>query len=455
MGIRKDPSLQVWRFRFLCLAVCWWTSIQSIFSQEEIGKHDRLDTEFAKYWEAINAANAQEIVQRIIGLDPNFEGVYARLKRGRHYSSEVPRGKLIRTHEIRGVPHPYMIFIPEDYDASRAWPVRWDLHGGMGQSEWKTLDGSWSPGWAAIQRYESDLITVIPAGWWDSMWWEGSQVDNFQTIMEEVKRIWNIDENQVFVFGSSDGAIGAWFYAFRYADPWAYYIGYVGFPARLTNRSMRADGQMHLSNLFQQKFYLRNGVHDRIVNIDVMRKYLEVIRKVDVQINYAEHAEDGHDLTLTREEELEPFRHFLRVRRDPLPERVAWATERTDRYNRRFWLIIEELESDHSVDKSNILPRIYGKNVPRTRPPKARPWRRVELERIGNRIRATTIGVRSFRLLFSPNEFDFSQPIAIEVNSQVVFDAKVEPDLDTLFEWAIRDNDRQMLFAAELVVQVP
>jgi hypothetical protein len=34
-----------------------------------------------------------------------------------------------------------------------------------------------------------------------------------------------------------------------------------------------------------------------------------------------------------------------------------------------------------------------------------------------------------------------------------VFDGRVEPSLATLLKWAARDNDRTMLFAAELHIK--
>lgn len=384
-----------------------------------------------------------------------FDEVYAKLKQGPVYNADVPKGKIIRTHKINGIDHHYLIFVPLDYDPEKRYPILWDLHGGMGQPEWKKPDGSWS-GWGAVleEDFHQNYIVVAPAGWWDSMWWTGSQVDNFKAIMEEVKRTWNIHENRVMLMGNSDGAVAAWFYAFRYPDPWVFYTGHVGFPARLTNNSMRADGQMHLSNLEGQRFILHNGVKDRIIDINVVRKYLEVFKSINVQIDYKEHPDRGHDLYLSQEDAVKPFILFNELRRDPLPEKLSWTTERVDRYNRRFWLVIEELDSKNGIDKSNILPRIVGRNVPNTPPFDPKPWGQVRLERNGNQIIAKTIGVKKFRLLLSPEEFDFTQPVQILVNDEEVLNTKLEKSVETLLKWHAVDKDREMLFAAEVLVEV-
>lgn len=385
----------------------------------------------------------------------DFDSLYLGLKRGAVYSNEVPRGRVTRTHKINGLDHHFLIFVPRNYDPAKRYPVRWDLHGGMGQPEWKKADGSWS-GWGRItsEEYRSGIITVVPAGWWGSMWWEASQVDSFRAIMNYIKDNWNIHENRVYMMGSSDGAIAEWFYAFREPDPWAFYIGYVGFPARLTNTYLRADGQMHLSNLTDQKFQLINGVKDRIVNIDVTRKYIELFRGLDVEIDYTEHKDQGHNLTLSNEE-VEMAENWLRtMRRDPLPEKLTWATERTDRYNRHLWLNIEELKANHPIDESNILPRIYGPNVDRSSPFPYKPWGRVELERKGNTVYTQTVGVRKFRLLLSPEEFDFEKPIRIVVDGEEKVDKVFEKSIETLRKWHAKDRDRYMLFAAEVLIDL-
>ena len=82
------------------------------------------------------------------------------------------------------------------------------------------------------------------------------------------------------------------------------------------------------------------------------------------------------------------------------------------------------------------------------------PSGRVDLIRDGNIIRATTRGVTALTLLLSPDRFDFSKPVTVVVNGRTVFEGRVQKDLRTLLKWAAADNDRTMLFGAELHVKV-
>ncbi|MGC4080912.1 MAG: hypothetical protein QM736_02020 [Vicinamibacterales bacterium] len=84
----------------------------------------------------------------------------------------------------------------------------------------------------------------------------------------------------------------------------------------------------------------------------------------------------------------------------------------------------------------------------------ARPSGRVDLVRQGNVVNATTRRVSSFTLLISPDQFDLSQPIKVVVDGKAAFEGMVTPNLKTLLEWAAKDNDRTMLFAAALPIKV-
>jgi poly(3-hydroxybutyrate) depolymerase len=79
---------------------------------------------------------------------------------------------------------------------------------------------------------------------------------------------------------------------------------------------------------------------------------------------------------------------------------------------------------------------------------------RVDLLKIGNTVRATTAGVAEYTLLISPEAFDFAQPLTVITNGQVSFTGRVEKSVATLLKWAPRDDDRTMLFGAEIHVHV-
>ena len=113
------------------------------------------------------------------------------------------------------------------------------------------------------------------------------------------------------------------------------------------------------------------------------------------------------------------------------------------------------------VARNNLPVELSGTYAPQIAagPPRhlfarAAPTGRVDLTRSGNTVTATTRGVASFTLLLSPDQFDFASPVKVVANGRTVFDGKVEKQLRTLLKFAALDNDRTMLFGAELHIDL-
>jgi poly(3-hydroxybutyrate) depolymerase len=113
------------------------------------------------------------------------------------------------------------------------------------------------------------------------------------------------------------------------------------------------------------------------------------------------------------------------------------------------------------VARNNLPVEVSGLYEPQiaVRPPRhlfarAAPAGRVDLTRAGNIVTATTRGVAAFTLLVSPDQFDFGTPVKVVANGRTVFDGKVEKQLRTLLKFAAADNDRTMLFGAEVHIDL-
>jgi hypothetical protein len=140
------------------------------------------------------------------------------------------------------------------------------------------------------------------------------------------------------------------------------------------------------------------------------------------------------------------------------PETVSWETERTDRYNRFRWLVIERLGrrpsdvtmlqdvNEYSADSGPSASHLFDRR---------QASGRADVARNGNAFDVRTRGVRDLTLLLSPDVVDFTKPVVVTVNGKRVHDAVVTRSVETLFKWAARDRDRTTLYAAELHISVP
>ncbi len=412
---------------------------------------DRLEA-VTRFWRAEGPEARLAQAPALLARMPDFDALHEALARGPRFETDVPRGRMQRVRTgSDGQQYPWMLLVPEDYDPSKPHFLRMELHGGMGAPEWPH-DGSWAEGWRPLR----EQILVLPAGWWDSMWWTAGQTENLAAILAEVKRDYNVDENRVVLVGSSDGHIGSMFHAFRNPTAYAAFGGSIGCPVRLTNPTLRIDGQMHLPNLRGSRFFMMNGGRDRLFPVEDIRDYWDLFREHADEVAYLEYPKEGHGFNLTDDDERTWGRFIFGARRDPLPDTLTWATERTDRYARRAWLEITALDKDATVPPDHaIMPRICTGKYRRLKPPPPNPYGQVELQRTGNHIEATTLNVARFRLLLSPDKIDFEAPVVVSVNGQVIHDETLAPDPAVMLRRAAHDLDRRMLFGAELELDVP
>lgn len=114
-----------------------------------------------------------------------------------------------------------------------------------------------------------------------------------------------------------------------------------------------------------------------------------------------------------------------------------------------------------SVNRQGQSVRLTGRYNPSVLPGDAkwlftpeRPSGRVDVVRTGNHFEVHARGVTRFTLLLSPDQVDFDKPVTVRVNGRTTVERAVSRDLATLLRWAGRDDDRTMLFAAELPVTV-
>jgi hypothetical protein len=225
----------------------------------------------------------------------------------------------------------------------------------------------------------------------------------------------------------------------------------------LANRDARVDGNLYLGNLANCPLYIENGDHDPLYPADTVTPIVDAMKKAGIApVNHIMR-NDKHD-THWWPEERGFYEMFVHTHpRVAQPERLSWETDRTDRFNRVRWLVIDKLgtrKSDAALEDVNSVMFDGSKFdvFPRRR---VVPSGRVDIARHGNVFEAATRGVSEFTLLLSPDAIDFAKPVQVSVNGHPAFSGTVKKDLPTLLKWAARDNDRTALYGAELHVTIP
>ena len=497
------------------------------------------DVAFATFFAARTTEEIAAATDGIVASGITFDETLTRLKLGRAYSPDVPRGVVQGSHRRDGVEYFYSLDVPETYDPSRQYQIRIQLHGGVGR-----IETSAPPRAGASARLAgAEQIYVMPYAWKDAPWWSVRQTENLRAVLDVVKRTYNVNENRVVLAGVSDGGTGAYYAAMRDTTPYASFLPLNGFIKVLDNEVADAEGDLFPNNLRNKPLFIVNGGRDPMYPTSVVDPYVEHLKGGGVDLVYRPQPSAGHDTSWWPEVKA-PFEQFVADHpRIPLPDALTWETGQPNIPARAHWLVIDQLSvgsdpvgtksvplgSDPAWPDVNRKPSraaadfgvrssgtrvnrvVKGSNAdqmglrsgdvvltvnntpvagdladslrdyPSGRPlivgvqrggetvrltgryaptvlagesdmmlPPHRESGRIDLIRTGNRVDVKSRGVTAFTLLLSPDQFDLNRAVTVVVNGRTRFEGKVERDVRTLLRWAARDNDRTMLFAAEL-----
>ena len=329
------------RRRRATLAVALVAAVSAASTQAALFAQD-LEPVVADFWAANSAEETDGAVERILALDPDIESLWPLMRAGGAFAPDAPRGRRVLTRRNpEGAEYRTIAWIPPEYDPADRYPVRVYLHGGVSRP--RRDEAAW---WRNQERYaRDDAIVLFPESWDETRWWQASQIENLAGVIDDVKRTYNVDENQVHLLGVSDGGTGAFYHAFKAPTPWAGFVSFNGHPAVLASPSTAADGQMHVANLRNKPFFVVNGGQDRLYPISSVVPFLQLFVNAGVYVDFRPRPEAGHNMQWWDEESPRVDAFVVAQTRRPLPDRLVWETESTERFNRAHWLVITELGS--------------------------------------------------------------------------------------------------------------
>ena len=407
---------------------------------------------FDKFFAAESPADAAVIGEQIAAA-AEFEAAYARLKKGRTYLDEKRGEYPLRWRSKAGPFFNNVVDVPADYDPSRKWPLRVQLHGGVGRPSPNAVP----PGRQAPTPGEKPERTpnriagekqfyLHPSGWAQAQWWDEEQVDNIVRAVDVLKRKYNIDESLIYLTGISDGGTGVYYLALKEPNPWSSYLPLNGSLGVLRNPANGADGEMHGNNFINAPLFVVNGENDQLYPVAQVEPHIAWLKRMGVNLLFRPQAGAGHNTAWwpTERAHFEKFVHdHPRVAH---PDALSWETERVDRFNRNRWLVINEIRTDTSR-ATELTDLGFFQHTKRSG--------RVDVRKKGNTFDAIVRDVAKFTLLLSPDAIDFTKPIVVTVNGKQIHNGIVKKDVSALMKFAARDNDRTAIYGAELPIAVP
>jgi len=399
---------------------------------------------FERFLAAENPADATIAADQLVSASVDFDTALARLKKGRFYGDEKRGEYALRWRSKSGPFFNNIVDVPADYDPATPIQLRVQLHGGVGRPSPNPQPGQ--PARTGNRIAGERQIYLHPSGWANAQWWDEEQVDNILRAVDVLKRKYNIDESRIYLTGISDGGTGVYYMALKEPTLWSSYLPLNGSIAVIRSPQNGADGEMYGNNLSTAPMYIVNGEQDNLYPVYAVEPHIKWFQSMGVPFVFRPQAGAGHN-TAWWPTEREPYEKFVREHpRVAHPATLSWETERTDKFNRNRWLVINELRQDASRE-TVLKDRGFFQHTKLSG--------RVDVTRSGNAFDAKVRDVATFTLLLSPDVVDFSKPITVTVNGKPAFNGLVKKDTATLLRWSARDNDRTMLYGAELRVVVP
>lgn len=402
---------------------------------------------FEKFFAAESPADAAAAADELMAAGVEFDAAYARLKQGRAYGDEKRGEYALRWKSKSGPFFNNLVDVPRSYDPAKSWQLRVQLHGGVGRpspnppARGDKPSGLSSPPRTGNRIAGEDQIYLHPSGWAAAQWWDEEQIDNILRAVDTLKRKYNIDESRIYITGISDGGTGVYYMALKEPTLWSSYLPLNGSIAVIRSPQNGADGEMYGNNLVNAPLYIVNGELDNLYPVDQVEPHLKWFQSMGVPFVFRPQAGAGHN-TAWWPTERERYEKFVREHPRPAhPATLSWETERTDKFNRNRWLVIDELRQDASRE-TELKDRGFFQHT--------RLSGRVDVTRTGNAFAAKVRDVGAFTLLLSPDAVDFSRPVTVTVNGKPAFSGAVKKDPAALLRWAARDNDRTALYGAEL-----
>lgn len=382
----------------------------------------------SEFWQA-RTAEAIATASANLSAAGSTQEVYNLLRTGPTFDDNAATGFIDKLRVgSDGIEYPYAILVPPGYDASQSYPVEFMLHGGVGRPKRPAGEVLWRSGYETLAK--PDRITVVPAAWSEAYWWQANQAENLREILKELKRGYNVDDNRVSMTGVSDGGTGAYFFAFKQPTEWASFLPYIGHPGVLRNAQSGGGYRLFFENLMETALYIVNGENDRLYPVSAVQPFIDILVDTEIDHTFIAIAGGGHNTQWLPDYE-EAIEEFKRSHpRDPFPETIHWVTDRSDKFNRNRWIRVDS--------------RLSGSRAPAN----------LAVNRQANVIDVRADGVGRFTLLLSPQEIDFGENVRVIVNGEDYYDGPVEQDTATLLAGAAEDLDRQLLYTAQLTIDL-
>ncbi|MEL7221375.1 MAG: hypothetical protein AAGJ93_08665, partial [Bacteroidota bacterium] len=315
-----------------------------LFTRDKFGK-DRMDVLIMKL-DQLNETEGEELIRVLSKMS-----VYP------DYQTDTTTHLCFWLEYKDSLEVPFLVQLPAGFSNNRPHPLFFQLHGGVRHIEeypaW--LDESNAAGWNRYFSEQADstgMIMVYPYATKRHNWMTTDDgFDLIPKIIRQLKLMFNIDENRVYLSGHSNGATGSFSYAIKNQTLFARFFGLNTHPQVYTGGTfIRNLTNTHFHNVSTDMdyYYPQTGIDSLLI---LSKKY---------DLGFSNDLYLGFPHWFPEFDESEPaiaefFKQARSHSRNPFSKDLYWECDNLDN-NRVHWLEILELDTLQS-------PAFWHKNI--------------------------------------------------------------------------------------------
>jgi predicted peptidase len=176
----------------------------------------------------------------------------------------------------------YLLYLPNDYNAEKAWPLIVFLHGAGERGNDLNKVKIHGPSKLVEQGKDFPFIIVSPQCP-EGKWWP-NRVEHVMALIEEISDDYSVDKNRIYLTGLSMGGFGTWTIASTYPERFAAIAPICG------------GGQPYLGwNLKSMPVWAFHGAKDQLVPLKRSQEMVDAVNKAGGSAKLTVYPEAGHD----------------------------------------------------------------------------------------------------------------------------------------------------------------
>jgi poly(3-hydroxybutyrate) depolymerase len=245
--------------------------------------------------------------------------------------------------DIDDTEQPYGLYLPQNYEAGKKYPLVVMLHGAgsnhrlalkrvFGKSNINGENDVEASRY--FQRWKEQDYIVVSTNARGTMGYQGVAEKDVLDMIADVKRRFPIDEDRMYLTGLSMGGGGTLWIGLSYPGLWAAIAPVC--PAPPAGTAALAGNALNLP------VHMHQGGADPVVRPEGTREWVKNLKAAGVDVEYSEYPGVQHDSWVNAYQDGAVFDWFGQFKRDPFPNRVKFAAAQF-KHDKAYWVAFDGL----------------------------------------------------------------------------------------------------------------